>query len=185
MKTIDEMLDSVAERLSESSAKESAPKQNNIKSAKDTPKTKSLSVGEKRLTLDMAQEIARAVRIAARIIGVNAVVAIVNEGANLVLLNAMDESYIASVRIAQDKAYTAAALRMSTSKALEMSRGGALDGLTNGNGIMLLGGGEPLEANGKLFGGIGVSGGTKEQDIILARTGAQIFKIKTEKEGLR
>ena len=89
----------------------------------------------------------------------------------------MDNSYLASVRAAWDKAYTAAALKMPTYVALEQSRGGALDGLTNGNGILLLGGGEPLMAGDTLLGGVGVSGGKKEQDALLARVAVEIFKI--------
>lgn len=90
----------------------------------------------------------------------------------------MDDSYIASVNVAQDKAYTAVALKMPTHKALEESRGGSLDGLANGNGIMLLGGGYPLKANGKIYGGVGVSGGTKEQDTALAMVAERYFKIR-------
>ncbi len=131
-----------------------------------------------KMTLAMAKEIAKAVEIAAGIMGVNAVVAVKDEGANLVLLHAMDDSYIASVNVAQDKAYTAVALKMPTHKALEESRGGSLDGLANGNGIMLLGGGYPLKANGKIYGGVGVSGGTKEQDTALAMVAERYFKIR-------
>lgn len=104
--------------------------------------------------------------------------AIRDAGANLVLLHAMDDSFIASVQVAQDKAYTAMALKMPTHKALSESRGGALDGLTNGNGIMLLGGGYPLTAEGKMYGGVGVSGGTKEQDTVLAAVAAEYFRIR-------
>ena len=184
MKTIDEMLDSVAVLVGASAP--SAPQ----KTEKPVPKPMEknpVSVGNvyKKLTLDFAKEIAYAVELAAKTMNLNVVVAVVNEGANLMLLNAMDDSYIASVDVARDKAYTAAALRMPTYKALEMSRGGELDGLTNGNGIMLLGGGEPLMAGDKLYGGVGVSGGTKEQDILLARIASEIFRLKIEKEGLR
>lgn len=130
------------------------------------------------LTLDMAKYIAEAVETASGILGINTVTAICNEGANPVLLHSMDGAYIASTKVAQDKAYTAVALQMPTHKALEESRGGALDGLTNGNGIMLLGGGCPLKIADKIYGGVGVSGGSKEQDTLLALTAAEIFKVR-------
>lgn len=133
------------------------------------------------LTLKFAKEIAYAVETAAKSIGVNVVIAVRDAGANLILLHAMDDSYIASVQVAQDKAYTAAALKMPTHEALSASRGGALDGLTNGNGIMLLGGGEPLRADDKIFGAVGVSGGTKEQDILLAQLGNRYFQIRLKR----
>ena len=128
------------------------------------------------MTIAMAKELAEAVEKAATILGVKVVVAIRDEGANLVLLHAMDDSYIASVQASQDKAYTAVALKMPTHIALDESRGGSLDGLTNGNGILLLGGGYPLRTDKKIYGGIGVSGGTKEQDTTLAMVADAYFK---------
>ncbi len=129
------------------------------------------------INLEAAKLLVEAVEKAAAIMKINIVVAVVNKGANLVALHAMDDSYIASIRAAQDKAYTAMALKMPTEVALEESRGGALDGLTNGNGILLLGGGIPLTKNGTVFGAVGVSGGSKEQDITLARVAQKIFQM--------
>jgi uncharacterized protein GlcG (DUF336 family) len=42
----------------------------------------------------------------------------------------------------------------------------------------MLGGGYPLEHDGKIYGGIGVSGGTKEQDTTLAKAGADYFRAR-------
>ncbi len=146
---------------------------------------KKVSVSENispKMTLDIAKKIASAIETAARIKGVNVVIAIRDEGANLVLLHAMDDSYIASIQASQDKAYTAVALKMPTHIALEESRGGSLDGLTNGNGILLLGGGMPLKKADKIYGAVGVSGGTKEQDTILAMVAAEYFNKAVGKE---
>lgn len=129
------------------------------------------------MTLAKAKSLIDAVEKAAKVMRINVVVAVVNKGANLVALHAMDDSYIASIKAAQDKAYTSAALKMSTQQALEESRGGALDGLSNGNGLLLLGGGEPLIKNGSLCGAIGVSGGSKEQDMALAQVAVKVFQI--------
>ncbi len=158
MKTIDELLSEVAKKLDVT--------QESLKKPVDT------------LTLSVAKEMAYAVEAAAEGMGINVVVSVYNDGANPILLHAMDNSYIASVKIAEDKAYTAVALKMPTHIALRESRGKSLDGLTNGNGIMLLGGGYPLEAGGRVFGGIGVSGGTKEEDIALSKLGAEYFKAR-------
>lgn len=173
MKTIEELVGILAENLKTTQhapEKQSQP----VPCVKEVLPVKS----ELGMTLTMAKELAEAVETAAGIMGINVVTAIDDEGANLVLLHAMDNSFIASVRVAQDKAYTAAALKMPTHTALEEARGGALDGLTNGNGIMLLGGGYPLVANGKIYGSIGVSGGSKEQDTTLAAVAAEYFKIR-------
>ncbi len=134
------------------------------------------------LSLDLAKEISLAVEKYAESLGKKVVVAIVDKGANLMLVHAMVDSYIASVQIAWDKAYTSAALKMSTQVALEESRGGALDGLvpTDNNRLMLLGGGMPLKINGKVVGGLGVSGGTAEEDIAFAEFGAMYLERRLE-----
>lgn len=178
--TIDEMLAKVAENVgAKPPVKQTPPKQAPPKQADKGccggGEHKCHCKDAEKLTLEAAKFIASGVEIAARNMGVNVVIAIDNEGANLVLLHAMDDSYIASIKASQDKAYTAVALKMPTEAALKEARGGSLDGLTNGNGLLLLGGGCPIESNGKILGGIGVSGGTKEQDILLAQIGARLF----------
>lgn len=129
------------------------------------------------LSLSSAKKIAAAVEEMANTMGKRIVVAVLDSGANLILLHSMDDAYIASCKIAQDKAYTAVSLKMSTQTALEESRGGALDGLsaTTGNKLLLLGGGEPLVSGGRVVGAVGVSGGTAEEDINFARFGADFF----------
>lgn len=197
MKTIDELVDELAVRLNSGQTVKqkkvakpvSAPKPTEVKPEvkKKCKKQceKQCKCGgdckhesQKKMTIAMAKELAEAVEKAATILGVKVVVAIRDEGANLVLLHAMDDSYIASVQASQDKAYTAVALKMPTHIALDESRGGSLDGLTNGNGILLLGGGYPLRTDQKIYGGIGVSGGTKEQDTTLAMVADAYFKAR-------
>ena len=178
IKTIDELLAAVAENLN---VRPPEPKKQAAPAKQEPPKPaadkKSVSAKESGMTLETAKRLAAAVELAAGKIGVSVVTAVVNEGARLVCLEAMDDSYIASVTAAQQKAYTAAALKMPTYKALEETRGGSLDGLTNGSGILLLAGGEPLFDGGRLVGAVGVSGGTKEQDALLAKAAAVIFEI--------
>lgn len=130
------------------------------------------------LSLELAKEIALAVEKRAESMGKSVVIAVLDGGANLMLLHSMADSYIASRQIAQDKAFTAVSLKMPTHIALEESRGGALDGLsaTSTNGLMLLGGGEPLIINGKVVGGLGVSGGTAKEDIEFAQFGAMYLE---------
>ena len=182
MKTIDELVDELAVRLNSGQTVKqkkvakpvSAPKPEVKKECKKQCKCG----GNCKHESPEKMTIAMAVEKAAAILGVKVVVAIRDEGANLVLLHAMDDSYIASVQASQDKAYTAVALKMPTHIALDESRGGSLDGLTNGNGILLLGGGYPLRTDKKIYGGIGVSGGTKEQDTTLAMVADAYFKAR-------
>lgn len=134
------------------------------------------------LTLSLAKKLSEVIERKAAADGVKVVVAIVDAGANLILLHATDDAYIASVQIAQDKAYTSAALKMFTHTALELSRGGALDGLnvTTANRLSLLGGGAPLKIGDRIVGGLGVSGGTAQEDTDFAIFGAECMKFLTE-----
>ena len=68
---------------------------------------------------------------------------------------------------------------MSTVTLGQLSQpGGPLYGIqhTNEGRIVIFGGGEPLEIDGKLVGALGVSGGTAEQDTELAAYGKEVFK---------
>jgi uncharacterized protein GlcG (DUF336 family) len=130
------------------------------------------------ISLDCAKQLAEAVERKAREMGVNAVVAIADEGGNLKICECMDNSFLASRDIAINKAYTSVALKMSTKKLASLAApGGSLYGIqhTNGGRIVIFGGGDTLELRGKILGGLGISGGTEEQDTALSAYGKKIF----------
>ena len=132
-----------------------------------------------RMTLAAAKELAAAVEQKAAEMGVKAVVAVADEGGNTVLVECMDDAFHASYDIAVNKAFTSAALKMSTYDIGKLAQPGApLYGIQNTNNgrIVIFGGGEPLEADGNVIGGLGVSGGTAEQDTFLGRYGRQVFE---------
>ena len=132
------------------------------------------------MTLDMALALSDAVRKRASEIGVKAVVAVSNRGANPVLVQCMDDSYIASYDIALNKAYTSVALKMPTWRLSELAKpGSSLYGIqhTNQGRIVIFGGGEPLcNRKGEIIGAIGVSGGSESEDTALAAYGKEIFE---------
>lgn len=132
------------------------------------------------ITLEQARNLSEQVRKKAKEMGVNAVVAIANQSARPVLIECMDDSYIASYDVALKKAFTVVSLKMSTSELKPLAQPGAsLYGIqfTNGGKIIIFGGGEPLRnKEGKIIGGLGVSGGTEEQDTALAAYGKEIFE---------
>ena len=77
------------------------------------------------------------------------------------------------------KAYTVVALKMSTAALKGMSQpGGSLYGIqhTNDGKIVIFGGGDPLVYNSQIIGGLGVSGGSEEQDTALSAYGASILE---------
>ena len=147
-----------------------------IRSEQDTPVCERKPIDT--LTLDDAKFLAAKVEQKAKEMGVNAVVAISDEGGNLKLCECMDDSYLASRDIAINKAYTTVALKMSTKKLSVLAApGGSLYGIqhTNGGRIVIFGGGDTLEVRGKILGGLGVSGGSEEQDTALSLYGKQLF----------
>ena len=131
------------------------------------------------ISLSDAKFLAQKVEERAREMGVNAVVAIADEGGNLKLCECMDNSYLASRDVAINKSYTVVALKMPTAKLATLAApGGSLYGIqfTNGGKIVIFGGGDPLELRGKILGGIGVSGGSAEQDTELSAYGRKVFE---------
>ncbi len=130
------------------------------------------------MTLSLAKRIAEKVEAEAAKMGVNAVVAISNSGARPVLVECMDDSYIASYDVAFNKAYTVVALKMSTIELKSLSQPNQpLYGIqfTNDGQIVIFGGGVPLKIGNKIIGGLGVSGGSEEQDTYLAEFGGKVF----------
>lgn len=131
------------------------------------------------ITLEQAKFLMEQVEKKAKEMGVKAVVAVFDSGANPVAVHCMEDSFIASYDVAFQKAYTVVALKMSTIQLKGLSQpGGSLYGIQNTNQgrIVIFGGGEPLVHNGRVLGGLGVSGGTEEQDTALAEYGKQIAK---------
>jgi glc operon protein GlcG len=92
-------------------------------------------------------------------------IAIVDVGGNLVLLEKMDNTQLASVDVAIGKAKTANNFRRST-KVMEeaIAGGGAALRMLAVPGIFPVEGGEPIIVDGKIVGGIGVSGMQPGQD---------------------
>ena len=132
------------------------------------------------MTLDIALSLAEKVKAKAVSMGVKAVVAISGRAGHPVLVQCMDDSYIASYDVAVQKAFTVVALKMSTSTLKPLAQpGGSLYGIqfTNGGKIVIFGGGEPLKnADGEIIGGLGISGGSEAQDSALAAYGKEIFE---------
>lgn len=142
-----------------------------------TPKREKRAIDT--ISLADAKFLAEKVEEEARRIGVNAVVAIADEGGNLKLCECMDNAYLASRDIAMNKAYTVVALKMPTAKLATLAApNGPLYGIqhTNGGRIVIFGGGDTLELHGKILGGLGVSGGSAEQDTALSAYGKKVFE---------
>lgn len=124
-------------------------------------------------TLENIKRMAAAAEEKAKEMGVPIVFAAVDMGGNPVLLHRMEDSLLAGIDIALNKAYTAVSLKMATHELGEVSQPGKfLYGVqnTNQNRIVIFGGGFPYRYDGRVAGAIGVSGGTVDEDIEIARS---------------
>jgi ATP:cob(I)alamin adenosyltransferase len=123
------------------------------------------------MSLESLKQMAVYVEEKANEIGVPMVFSAVDEGGNLLYFQRMEGSLLISVKVSQDKAYTACVLKCPTSALADITKPGeSLWSLHNsGDGrIVCFGGGYPIEKDGKIIGAIGVSGGSAEQDMAVA-----------------
>ncbi|WP_138006480.1 GlcG/HbpS family heme-binding protein [Halalkalirubrum salinum] len=132
------------------------------------------------VTLETAKALIAAAEDKAVEIDVPMCVAVVDKGCNLVGFHRMDEALIASIDIAQNKAYSSASLKLDTQTIHEVSQPGeSLYGLgnTNDGRIVTFGGGFPLkDEDGTVVGGVGVSGGSVEEDREVAQAAVDVFE---------
>ena len=128
----------------------------------------------KRMDLDLALRLISAAKKKAVEIGVPMVVAVVDAGGNLTAMQRMDGALLVSVDIAVNKAYTAVAVKVATHDLCALAQPGQpLYGIHNAAGgrIVIFGGGFPVMERGVIIGGIGVSGGSVEEDMECALAG--------------
>ena len=106
-------------------------------------------------------------------------IAIADSGGNLVLLHKIDSTQHVSVKIAQDKAKTAVNARRATKLFQDaIKEGGGAFALLSVEGIALFEGGIPIIVDGKIVGGIGVSGVKPVQDGQVAQAGVDALVKK-------
>lgn len=124
------------------------------------------------LDLSLAVQISKGCAAYASHIGVPVCISIVDASGVPILFNRMPGSLLVSVEIAPKKAYTCAVLNMSTEEAGIFTQKSALGLDTSLEGkIVLFAGGLPLRIGGRLAGGLGVSGGSPQQDKEIAENG--------------
>jgi len=130
------------------------------------------------VTLEDARRVISAAEKKALEIGQPMNIAVVDGGGNLVAHVRMDGAWIGSIDISIKKAYTSRAFNLATKDLAEQSQsGGQFFGIhaSNNGQIMIFAGGIPLYSEGQVVGGIGVSGGSGEQDHAVAEAGAALF----------
>ena len=133
--------------------------------------------GPKVLDLEKAKKLIAAVEARAKEQGKHAVVAVCNAEGNPIAVHVMDGAFLVSYEVAVKKAYTSVAVKMSTMELSALCQpGGTFYGLQALDKVITFGGGIPLYSDGVIVGGLGVSGGTGEEDHDLALHGAAVFQ---------
>jgi glc operon protein GlcG len=108
--------------------------------------------------------------------GWSVAIAIVDSGANLVMLQRLDNAQLSSVRIAEQKARTAVEFRRPTKVFEDAVAGGGIGLRVLTFDASVAEGGLPIVAEGKVVGAIGVSGVQSHQDGQVAMAGADALK---------
>ncbi len=124
------------------------------------------------IALADAKKIVAAAQAEAGKNGWNMAIAIVDSGANLVLLEKMDNTQLGSIEICQAKALTSIKFKRAT-KAFEetVEKGGAGLKILGMPNVIPVEGGEIIVKGDKIVGAIGVSGALSTQDTQVAKAG--------------
>ncbi|GLY09417.1 GlcG/HbpS family heme-binding protein [Pseudobacillus badius] len=123
-------------------------------------------IEQKTISSDLAEQMVQAAKGKAKELGIAVNVAIVDGGGNLLAFSRMDRAPLLSIEIAQDKAYTAAAFGRPTHEWYDVikDKPSLKTGIVHTKRLTVFGGGYPVRCGEDLAGGIGVSGGSLEQD---------------------
>ena len=129
------------------------------------------------LSLEKARKIIRAGERKAKEMNIAAVFAVVNPEGNLIIEERMDNAILVSIEVAYKKAYTAAALKLNTEDLTALVQPGAMFyGLQSDPKYIVFGGGMLLKINGKIVGAVGVSGGSAQEDMEIAKACVDAFE---------
>lgn len=124
------------------------------------------------LTLSAAKKIADAAAAEANQRKATVVIAVVDDGGNLLVLNRLDDTQVASVDVGIGKARTAAIFRRPSKVFEDQIREGRVAALAL-PGATPLQGGLPIVHEGQVIGAIGVSGNTPQEDEDIALAGVK------------
>jgi len=134
------------------------------------------------LTMDLAKKLAAGCEAKAKEMNWKMNISVVDSGANQIFFERMDGAYLGSGDIALHKAQTSARFPFPTRGIEQLAygkdlKGGTVPGLAFVPGIIAFPGGLPIMTVDKVqIGGIGVSGGTGDQDETCAQAGIDAVK---------
>ena len=134
------------------------------------------------LSLEAARKIVVGCEAKAKEMGWKMNVAVVDSGANLIVFERMNGAFLGSGDIARRKAETSAKFPFPSRLVEELSYGkerkgnAALPGVALVPGLVAFAGGLPIMVGSIQVGGVGVSGGSADEDEICAKAGLDSAK---------
>jgi glc operon protein GlcG len=137
---------------------------------------------KKVLTLGLAKRLVAAAEAEAKKRGATVVIEVVDDGGQLILLERLDDTQVASVEVAIGKARTAAIFRRPSKEFEDQVKNGRVAALAL-PGATPLQGGIPISVEGKVIGAIGASGNSPQEDEQIALAGATVTAAAVEDEG--
>jgi uncharacterized protein GlcG (DUF336 family) len=131
---------------------------------------------KKTITHELAARMVAAAIARAKELDTKQNVAVLDEGGNLKAFGRMDGAPLLGIEGCQRKAFTAL-YGMSTADLYKRVKDdpSRLIGLSHFSRATVVGGGLPILLDGEVIGGIGVGGGTVEQDIACAEAGLDVL----------
>lgn len=137
------------------------------------------SVSVRSISAEAAAAATQAAVAHAKELGIRINVAVTDSSGTLMAFLRMPGAFLHSIDIATDKAYTSASFGMPTSQWMEILRQDeALRiGIPQRPRLVVFGGGVPIREGEDLIGGIGVSGGSAEQDEACAKAGLKAIGL--------
>lgn len=134
------------------------------------------------LTDELCDKLCAAAREKSKEVGIDISFAVYDENGLPRVYRRYGEALVLSITLVPGKAYTSAVTQCETKDVA----GAAVEGAslmaiqTNDSRITLVAGGYPLFVNGRIAGGIGVGGGTEEQDCAIAEYVVSVFEELTK-----
>lgn len=132
-----------------------------------------------KVTLDIAKKLIEKIESYATSVGKKAVIAVCGPDGNPIAVHVMDGAFLVSFDVAVKKAYTAVSVRMSTMELGKLVQPGqTFAGLEQieSDKLVFFGGGVPIFVGDKMVGGLGISGGTGEEDDDIAQYALSVFE---------
>ncbi|MBI3988343.1 MAG: heme-binding protein [candidate division NC10 bacterium] len=127
---------------------------------------------KKTLTLEAAKKVAAAAELEAIRNGWKLNIAVVDDGANLVYFQRMDDAFLGSIEVAIRKAATAVFFQRPTKALQDIARPDQRAyGIQHLDRVIILEGGLPISVGGTLIGGCGASGARGDQDAQACQAG--------------